>query len=612
MGKKKFKKKFIVIPLICAIVIGGVAYAINMKKQADSIVQVVPVSEMMSDVYFSEISSCGKVTKGSMQSVRAVKDSEIKVSKYNVKKGDTVKKGDVLLEYDTESLQMELETQKTQLSVAENNIKIQENNIKNLKGLQPSENATQPTEPETQPETEPLEEPTTPIEPLENIEYLKRVDIDTQPLDGDGSEENPYIFFVSADSVVSSRYMKFLSKGDNGNPIYAIFNVCTDDEGLVYSWLVNGLEITKEYIKDWQPVNGVSRAEDGSIRVKQGENPFATLITYSPNTTQDDREYIENQDIYEMLGDDLEIDDELVSSYLEDNNALGQTQNAIVDDVDDTAKPTIEGADYFYSREELKELIADAENQLEELKFSKRQLEIEIKRTENSLKTGKEIATIDGVVTFSANSNEQAVKKGYHIVISNESTTSIMCTLSSEDLKSVFVGTKVSVSYFDGSAGANNAGANKMDSATCEGEVSEISDVPTVGTNESYDSRFVDDTSENYEVKIVLDKSIQIDNSEEIFVSFDVGEAQKNGVWIPYGLIRSENKKHYVFVANDKNVLEKRYIEKGVTYWGQDVEILSGLSKDDKIAFPYGNAKEGMDTLEVDYSTFTDFSGIIF
>lgn len=597
MGKKKFKKKFIVIPLICAIAVGGIAYAIYAKKQADSIIKVVSVSEISDQMYVGEIYSYGKVTKGSMQSVRTSSDSEIKVSKYNVKKGDTVKKGDVLVEYDIESLQMNLETQKTELSITENNIKICENKLKTLKDLQPSENATQPQKPER--EKEPTPEPTEPPQE-EPIEYLKKVDIDTEPSDGDGSEESPYVFFVSADSVINSRYMKFLSKGNN-----AIFNVCTDDEGLVYSWLVNGSDITKEYIKDWSPVNGVSKAEDGSIRVKQSENPFATLITYIPDSTQEDgySEYIENGDMYEMLSEDLSIDDEFLSKYLENNDISDYIQSSTVDE--DTENPPVEGADYFYSKEELDELISDTESQLEELKFNKRQAEIEIKKAENSLKTGKEVATIDGVVTFSALSNEQAVKTGYHVIISNEATTSLNCTLRSRDLKSVFVGTGVNVSYYGSS---ENKGVAETESVECGGTVTEISDTPTADIGEIINLDSSDDTEEYYEAKVVLDKSIQADENEEIFITFDTTDVQNNGVWLRMSFIRNENGKSYVLVANDDNILEKRYIEQGVTLWGSNVEVLSGLSEDDRIAFPYGNAKEGMPTVDSDLDSLNGYS----
>ena len=43
----------------------------------------------------------------------------------------------------------------------------------------------------------------------------------------------------------------------------------------------------------------------------------------------------------------------------------------------------------------------------------------------------------------------------------------------------------------------------------------------------------------------------------------------------------------------------KQYVVTGKTLWGQAVEIVSGLSLDDRIAFPYGkNVKEGVKVKE--------------
>ena len=42
----------------------------------------------------------------------------------------------------------------------------------------------------------------------------------------------------------------------------------------------------------------------------------------------------------------------------------------------------------------------------------------------------------------------------------------------------------------------------------------------------------------------------------------------------------------------------------GKSLWGNYTEILSGLTMDDKVAFPYGkNVKPGVSTADGDYST---------
>ena len=47
-------------------------------------------------------------------------------------------------------------------------------------------------------------------------------------------------------------------------------------------------------------------------------------------------------------------------------------------------------------------------------------------------------------------------------------------------------------------------------------------------------------------------------------------------------------------IADENNRLKKQYVVIGRTVYGSAVEIKSGLTEDDRIAFPYGkNAVEG-------------------
>ena len=52
--------------------------------------------------------------------------------------------------------------------------------------------------------------------------------------------------------------------------------------------------------------------------------------------------------------------------------------------------------------------------------------------------------------------------------------------------------------------------------------------------------------------------------------------------------ILQENGKSYVYVRNEDERLEKREITTGRDLWGWQLEITSGLSLEDYVAFPYG------------------------
>ena len=63
--------------------------------------------------------------------------------------------------------------------------------------------------------------------------------------------------------------------------------------------------------------------------------------------------------------------------------------------------------------------------------------------------------------------------------------------------------------------------------------------------------------------------------------------------------LRSEGNRIYVFVRNAEGLLEKRYLECGVSTDGYMTPIYSGITEEDFLAFPYGKTiKEGAPTYE--------------
>ena len=90
---------------------------------------------------------------------------------------------------------------------------------------------------------------------------------------------------------------------------------------------------------------------------------------------------------------------------------------------------------------------------------------------------------------------------------------------------------------------------------------------------------------------------------DEMFKGYDRLNAsvQENltGIRVVKAYVREENGRSYVLKADENNRLVKQYVETGKTLYGQAVEIKSGLSMEDRIAFPYGKAaKEGVKVKE--------------
>ncbi len=115
-------------------------------------------------------------------------------------------------------------------------------------------------------------------------------------------------------------------------------------------------------------------------------------------------------------------------------------------------------------------------------------------------------------------------------------------------------------------------------------------------------------TASKYPFYIELDTASGLILGQHVYIELDFGqEEEKEGLWLSGSYILQDEETPYVWAANEKNRLEKRYVELGEYDAGLDeYEILSGLSGDDYVAWPMPGLYEGVTTVtdeaEVDYS----------
>ena len=84
-----------------------------------------------------------------------------------------------------------------------------------------------------------------------------------------------------------------------------------------------------------------------------------------------------------------------------------------------------------------------------------------------------------------------------------------------------------------------------------------------------------------------------------------MGTLDEESIYLQKAYVRTDDDgRSYVYKEGKDQRLEKQYVKTGETLYGQYVEILSGITMDDNIAFPYGkNVKEGA---KVELSENTD------
>ena len=104
-----------------------------------------------------------------------------------------------------------------------------------------------------------------------------------------------------------------------------------------------------------------------------------------------------------------------------------------------------------------------------------------------------------------------------------------------------------------------------------------------------------------------MDGSADLQAGNYVSVTYAAGEAEQ-GIYLENPFLRTEQGKTYVYVRGESGRLEKRYVTTGKSLWGSYTQILSGLTAEDLIAFPYGkNIKEGAETVESDLSELYNY-----
>lgn len=197
--KKLFKNRVFIIVTVMVIIIALLVVGIFAVNGAfSSVVDVYKVSDMSLDWWGAGTTATGKITAGELQSVKL--NSEKEVSEVYVKKGDKVKKGDRLFDYDLTQVKSDIRSCEVEVESAENAVYIAQAELKAMESATPnSVSSSQP-----------------------NDAYLNTtVDVDMIPYAGDGSKTNPYRFNLASGAMLGSDYINAL-KGERENDLYQL------------------------------------------------------------------------------------------------------------------------------------------------------------------------------------------------------------------------------------------------------------------------------------------------------------------------------------------------------------------------------------------------------
>ena len=578
----KFKARYIIIPLIICGLMGGTAAAGIQKQKSKNIAKVTSVDDINQPGFFMDLeeggrdSYIGTLKKGSVQYVKV--NEELIIDDIMVKKGDTVKKGDKLFTYDLNSLRIVLAESEKDLKAVENEIKVAENELTVLKKLQPSENAPkvieQINEPINEPASEEEEETFDEPIPMPEFMYEKRITAKTPYIQGNGSESEPYVYYVGEDTVVAKDALLMLCPKDE-EAKYAQLFVCDETGTPMYARLVDGHKIDRETAADWHVNDGVTKDVTGAISFDGGSAGFASfMIQSNPQPEPQNNNWGDGTEEMPEMPEMPEEPEITPQEPMQQGLADTDTDAEISDEI------TEKKDNYKYSKEELKTMISDKEKEIEKLKMKKSQAELDVRKAKKSIDTGAEFAQLDGKVTFKAKDMKHLTENGAYMTITSSVGTSITSSIGEFSLSTLEIGKKVKISDY-------------KKSSEYTGKVTYISDIPMTGKDE-------DTTQSYYEFVVTVEESVDLDEEDSVSITFVEEDDQSEKFMLDGIFVRSEGEKYYVMAANKDNIIEKRYVTVGSKLFFV-IEVTGGISKDDKLAVAYGKTKEGMQAVDADY-----------
>lgn len=642
---KSSKKKLIIalvsVLLVIALAAVGISYAV---KNSGKPVKVAPVSNMNNGGYWdngSDLSPYGNVTTNLNQEI-AYNESLV-ITEIYVKEGDSVKVGDPLIAYDTTLASLELEMKEMEVEGIGLNIQNVQAELDQLKKTKPvaaaSPNALSgmglatgdplPPESSEAPTTEAVEptqapdvpdipdrpetptepgntEPPTVINPTGNV-YGEITDT-SEAYAGDGSEENPFRYYIySTDGkpvTVSQEYLALCLR----NHVSSVFD--TVDNPSAPTAIVSSFRMDWDYIAGiMEGTNGTKLPEElrgetvygtidentipynleeaGGIPAGDGskENPYRILCIPGVNIERSFLEAaMESQLAYRFdVVDDGSAPNCILHSWLLNGAVVEEPEDPGMDD------PGIGGPGIEIptgpTKEELAGQIKEKEETLKNLELNKRTAELELKQLRRQVDDGVIESTVDGTVKSVLDEDTAKLEGSPLIRVTGEEGFYITGSVAETALGKIEKGMPIHVSSW-------NTGMSY------DAEITGISSSPS--SNNYYGGN---PNMSYYPFTAVIRGDADLSNGEGVDLSMDglnSSSYDPDAIYLSQAFVREEGARYYVYKKGEDDRLTKQYVEVGKIVYGS-LEITSGLTQDDEIAFPYGrDVKEGAKTEPTD------------
>ena len=367
------------------------------------------------------------------------------------------------------------------------------------------------------------------------------LDGNTEPYCGKGTKKNPYVFLVSSAKGYAVAKGSFLNKMAGYKPDG------TKEDGVDGYW----------YLLEFHERDTVADVT----------NRKSSCTGYY---------LVDGSLLDKMVKDDSEVEFTLDGASHYDNDQDD-------DPGDDGGDDSGDGGDSSLTREEA---IKIQQTKVDSLKLDIRESKINIEKLEKKVKKQTIYSKLDGTVAKVGDAATGSSSGSYFMTVKSKEGFYVKGTVSELMLDEVKEGTKLQCSGSNGDF---------------EADVIDVSEYPVSG---DYTGSGNPNVSYYTYLATIPDKSVKVSEDDWLTVTLQ-GTSQQNGIVLDKAFVRSENGVSYVY-KDDNGILKKQILKVGGNVnGGYSVLVTGGITRDDRIAFPYGDTvKEGAVTEEVSVSDF--------
>ena len=548
--------KIVRITIGCIVILITVLLLVKMTNGKK--VMVVPVSDLM---FYGEMEDNlelqGTITTDVAQ--RIDYDEKKIVKEIHVKEGDIVKKGDLLVTYDSTLKTLDLEMKQLDKQMLELQVEKTKKDVEELKNQlnnPVSEISEEPVVPQIPERSEEQEEketeepkkpekpelPLTPEKPEEIEKDLPAFEILTgdevknkEWIKGDGSIENPYVFLIQNNGVI---------KGD-------FFNLMMEQKAFFRIEVRENNQKDGAILQFW--------GQNGAFLTEVPAEDYFLLILSTKNLEQ-----INTEEDFAKTAVSLPLKKQGQFRFVSEMNQQNLDSGA-----------------------EIKQQIMNKEKELEGYQLDLKDLELDLKKTTEELGNMEIKSSFDGVVKKAGDPMHPAGNDEPLLLITGSKGFYVVGEVPETQLDLLKRGT-----ILEGNSFENHVNFTA--------EVESVSLFPVEDMNGKSK-----ESDSMYTFKAYVSQKDKLKDKENVSLSISKKSSEDmNGPVIlekPY--VRFENGRNYVYKDDGKGRLKKQYITISRMIGGNAYEIAEGLSYEDCIAFPYGkwtveNAKTKKGSIE--------------